>query len=68
MQKARRTAETSEKPGCACGAALPHHLADLMNNDARCSHICRCNRRFKIVDMAFVEDGTQANPFAATSN
>lgn len=56
---------TKASNGCQCGAPLPHHLAEFMNNDVRCSHVCSCGARYKIVDMRFVRDGSQHNPFAS---
>ena len=52
------------KSKCACGARLPVHLVEIMNNDTRHAHVCSCERRYVVKDEKFVQDGTQVNPFA----
>ena len=67
MSRARsqRTAhERAKKNACTCGAQLPHHLANLANNDERFTHICSCERAYKVRSGKFVLVGTEHNPFA----
>lgn len=54
-------AQSVRKP-CVCGAPLPHHLADLA--DDHFTHVCSCERAYKVIAGVFVLNGTEANPFA----
>lgn len=45
---------------CPCGQPLPTHLADC----GLTSHVCRCERAFKVIEGKFVANGTEVNPFA----
>jgi hypothetical protein len=57
-------AETGEKNRvtCECGSPLPVHFLELA--DERFSHICQCERKYKVEGGAFVRDGFEVNPFA----
>lgn len=48
------------KPRCACGEQLPHHLAGIGLTE----HVCLCERRYKVVNGRFIENGTALNPGA----
>jgi len=52
------------EPGsdCPCGQPLPWHLFELV--DERFSHICSCERRYRLKDGKIVQDGTERNPVA----
>ena len=60
-----RAAAAADSAGtkCECGSLFPKHLADLMDNDPRSAHICRCERKYIVQDMKFVVVGTERNPF-----
>lgn len=47
---------------CECGSPLPLHFLEFA--DERFSHVCRCERKYKVEGGAFVPDGFEANPFA----
>jgi hypothetical protein len=62
--KARATmAAENGATKCPCGSPFPKHLAEFMNDDSRCAHTCRCNRKYAVQGMKFVVVGTQNNPF-----
>lgn len=63
--KARETMAAERAASkCVCGSDFPTHLAEFMDNDERCAHICRCSRKYAVRRMKFVVVGTQHNPFA----
>jgi len=47
---------------CECGSPLPVHFLEFA--DERFSHVCRCERKYKVEGGAFVPDGFEVNPFA----
>jgi hypothetical protein len=50
------------KTKCDCGEPLPMHLLELA--DDRFSHVCSCERVWKLVDGKPKCTGTEINPFA----
>ena len=54
--------ETETKAKCECGSPLPVHFLEFA--DERFSYVCRCERKYKIENNAFVQDGFEVNPFA----
>lgn len=59
MKKKTKT----KKEKCECGEELPHHLVEVADGLAM-THICICERRYRVKDGKFVQDGTESNPFA----
>lgn len=50
---------------CACGQSLPTHLAVFAKGDKDFTHVCSCERAYKVdAEGAFVLVGRQKNPFA----
>lgn len=47
---------------CVCGKPLPVHFLDL--GGSKFTHVCSCERAYKIVKGKFVESGRESNPFA----
>jgi len=47
---------------CRCGKQLPTHLAEVAGD--KLTHVCSCERSYKVVGGKFVENGREPNPFA----
>lgn len=60
----RSVAEDFTDDTCACGSPFPHHLANL---GLPFTHVCKCERRYRVVEGRFVADGLEANPFFASA-
>lgn len=48
---------------CDCGAKLPKHLADAINDSPNASHDCRCGKRYVVRRNKFVLKGTATSAF-----
>jgi len=49
----------NKTPTCSCGAALPQHLVEFMNDDPRAKHVCSCSMTYIVTKKKFVAEERQ---------
>jgi len=44
---------------CSCGAPLPWHIFELVDEEDRFSHICSCGNRYVVRDGKVIQEGKE---------